>query len=267
MKIGIRTFSPIQVASIRIIASALVLLPIALKAYKTLNKQQIAYSFASGLLGSFFPAYLFCYAEVKVDSALAGTLNTLTPVFVILIGILFFKLSLSFFKLAGVGVALTGSILLLLFKSGFNGFEHPIHIGMIILATIFYGWNVHLVNRHLKSLNSLYVVAIALTGCALPSLLLLWVEGFPEFSTEAVYLQSLTASIVLGVMATALASVLFYKLIKSAGVIFSSMVTYMIPIVANVWGIILKESVGVMEIICLLIILAGVYIANKKTTS
>lgn len=264
MKLGIETFSPIQVASIRIIASAIVLFPLGLNGFKILNRSQIGYSFASGFLGSFFPAYLFCYAEVKVDSALAGTLNSLTPVFVILIGVIFYKLKLNLVKVLGVAVALFGSVLLLLSKNGFQGFEFPLHTGMIILATVFYGWNVHLVNRHLKELNSLHVVSIALLGCSLPALLLLWWEGFPVLSTQIAFLKSFAASVVLGIFGTALASVLFYKLIKGAGVIFSSMVTYTLPVIAIFWGIALGEKIGLIEIICLLIILLGVYLANKK---
>lgn len=267
MKVGMVELTPLQVASIRIISAAVVLLPLAVSACRIYTKKQLGYALLSGLLGSFFPAYLFCFAEMKVDSALAGTLNSLTPVFVIIIGILFYQLPVSLNKWLGVALAFLGSILLLLTRSGFQGFDYPFHVSMIIAGTIFYALNVHLVNKHLKTLNVLKVVSVALTGCSIPALFLLFYTGVPEWSADKSFLLSLGASALLGIAATSLASVLFYKLIRGAGVLFSSMVTYAIPVVANIWGVILGETVGFAEMLCLVLILTGVFLANKSSGS
>lgn len=263
MKLGIRDLTPVQVASMRIIASGMVLLPIAYRAFRRLTLIQQLFAFVSGLLGSFFPAYLFCIAETRVDSALAGMLNALTPVFVILIGVLFYKLPVSWSKISGVAVALAGSVLLLFAQTGFNRLEHPLYAGMIVLATLCYGWNVNLVKKHLSHVNALDVVAVALVGCSVPSLWILFSTGFPVFSADQGFIISLSAAVVLGIAGTALASVLFYKLIRSAGVVFASMVTYAIPVVAILWGLVFRESLGWAAVGCLLIILAGVYWANR----
>lgn len=263
MKLGIRHLTPVQVASVRIIASGIILLPVAYRAFSRLNYTQQGFALLSGLLGSFFPAYLFCMAETKMDSALAGILNALTPVFVILIGVFFYRLPVSWQKLSGVAIALAGSVLLLFAQSGFSGMEHPWYAGMIVLATLCYGWNVNLVKKHLNHVNALDVVAVALVGCSVPAVLILMYVGFPAIVVDQGFLGSLSAAAVLGIAGTALASVLFYRLIRSAGVVFASMVTYAIPVVAMVWGLIFRESVGWMAVGCLFIILTGVYLANR----
>ena len=76
---------------------------------------------------------------------------------------------------------------------------------------------------------------------------------------------SILAASTLGIMGTAVATVWFYLLVKKAGSIFASTVTYGIPVIAIVWGLIFGESITALEIICLVIILAGVYMVNKKT--
>lgn len=263
MKLGIQDLTPVQVASVRIITSGVVLLPVAYRAFRRLNMKQQVYALVSGLLGSFFPAYLFCIAETRIDSALAGMLNALTPVFVIVIGVFFYRLPVSWQKLSGVAIALAGSVLLLFAQSGFSGVEHPLYAGMIVLATLCYGWNVNLVKKHLSHVNALDVVAVALVGSSVFSLWILMFTGFPEFSTHRGFLISLSSAAVLGMAGTALASVLFYRLIRHAGVVFASMVTYAIPVVAMIWGVIFREALGWMAVGCLCIILLGVYMANR----
>ena len=84
--------SPYHVAAIRMLASGLIMLPFAYKAIKLVPKRLLKFVIASGLLGSFFPAFLFCIAETKIGGGIAGSLNSLTPLFVISVGAFFFKL-------------------------------------------------------------------------------------------------------------------------------------------------------------------------------
>jgi len=254
-----------QVASIRIIVSGLVLLPTALKTFPLLPKNKILPIFLSGVLGSLLPAYLFCMAEEKIDSSLAGTLNSLTPIFVVISGAVFFKTTTSFNKLAGILLAFAGCAMLFFNQSVFSESTHFSYVLLVILATFFYGVNVQLVHRHLANIPSIQIVSVALTLSAIPSLALLIYSGYfsNDFHDTGMLLSTGYACI-LGVVGTSLASVLFYVLIKKAGAIFSSMVTYGIPFVAILWGILLGEKVGLNQIFCLLLILAGVFIANKK---
>ncbi len=222
----------------------------------------------SGALGSLIPSFLFCVAEIGIDSALAGTLNSLTPIFVIIVGALFFSSKTSTNKVLGILIAFTGSILLLLSKGHMQESRNMLYVSFIVIATICYGFNVNMVHKHLPDIGSLQIAAIALTSNAIPALIVLIFTGYFSLPlTDPGVLYSTANAAVLGIFGTAIASILFYVLIKRAGAVFSSMVTYGIPIVANFWGMIYGEEVGWKQFACLLLILAGVYVANRKPAS
>jgi drug/metabolite transporter (DMT)-like permease len=265
MKEGLVTLSPYQVASLRIVFSGIVLLPTALKFFRHVPKDKIFIIFLSGLLGSLLPAYLFCIAEEGIDSALAGTLNSLTPIFVIITGALIFKSKTTANKVLGIIISFTGSILLLFSKGHMQENQNLLYISYVVLATIFYGINVNMVHRYLHNIGSLQIAAVALTLNAIPALIVLAATGYFSLPlTEKGVLLSTGAAAVLGIMGTAVASVIFYMLVKRAGAVFASMVTYGIPVVAIIWGVIYKEDVGWKQVLCLVLILAGVYVANRK---
>lgn len=220
----------------------------------------------SGVMGSLLPAFLFCVAEEGIDSALAGTLNSLTPIFVIIVGAIFFKSKTSANKVLGIIIAFTGSILLLLSKGHMQESQNLLYVSFIVLATIFYGINVNMVHKHLHDIGSLQIAAVALTLNAVPALVVLYFTGyFSQSLTDSGILYSTGHAALLGIFGTAIASILFYVLIKRAGAVFSSMVTYGIPVIANFWGMIYGEEVGWKQFACLALILTGVYVANRKT--
>ncbi len=256
--------TPYQVASIRIISAGLVLLPFALKALKNIPKEKRGVVVLSGLLGSFFPAYLFCIAETKIDSALAGIMNALTPLFVILTGISFFQLQVKKLQLIGIIVGFIG--LSLLVAAGSNiSLEYFSYSLLVLLATLLYGINVNMVGKHMQGIGSLEIASMAFVFLLIPCIIILYFTGFFALPlTEDAYLLSIGASAILGIFGTAVASVLFYMLVKRAGALFASMVTYGIPFVAIGWGIWGGEQVNLIQVSCCGIILVGVYLANKR---
>lgn len=237
----------------------------AYKAFREIPRDKLFIVFMSGVMGSLLPSYLFCIAELGVDSALAGTLNSLTPIFVIIVGALFFRDKASANKVIGIIIAFSGSILLFLNQPRFSENSNLLYVLYIVFATILYGINVNMVQRHLHNVSSVKAVAAALTLNTIPALVVLYFAGYFKLNlSNTGVLASTGYSFLLGIFGTAIASVLFYILIKRAGAVFSSMVTYGIPVVANFWGVIYGEYIGWVQIICLLIILAGVYVANWK---
>ncbi len=265
MKEGLRQMTPLEVAAIRMISAGTILLPFALKKIKNIPSFQFLMIVLSGLLGSFFPAILFCVAETKINSALAAMLNSLTPLFVLLTGLLFFKLTPSRNSLLGIFIGLTG-LLLLFFHKGLHTEQSSIlYSGFILLATLCYGLNVNIIHTHLKGISSLQIASVAFVSLLPVSIAMLWWQNpsFFQFESKA-YILAFAASAVLGVFGTAIASILFYMLLKRAGALFSSMVTYGIPVVAVGWGLVANEPITAGELAGLFIILAGVYLANKK---
>lgn len=264
MKEGMKTLTPYHVASLRILSAGVVLIPFARKALLQVPKEKMLLVILSGLLGSFFPAYLFCIAETRIDSSLAGIMNALTPLFTIIIGIAFFQLQAGRRKIIGVLVGFIGLCLLIAPKGDFR-FEDFSYSLLVLLATVFYGINVNMVGRHMQGVGSLNIASLAFVFLIIPTLIILYVTGYfalPLLQTTLII--STLASVVLGVFGTAIASILFYMLVKRAGTLFASMVTYGIPFIAVLWGLWGGETITLLQVGCLSIILVGVYLVNKK---
>jgi drug/metabolite transporter (DMT)-like permease len=214
-------------------------------------------------LGSFFPAYLFCLAETKIDSAMAGILNALTPLFTLLVGILFFQLKARKIQIIGTCIGFLGLVLLI--TTG-----NEVHLSnlsysfLVMAATLMYGFNVNMVGRYMRGFRAIDIAALAFVMLIIPSLIILLMTGYGSLSFwQGEYLQSTLAAGILGILGTAIASILFYILVKRAGPVFASMVTYGIPIVAIGWGLLRHEYIGDKQVLSLLIILAGVYLVNR----
>ena len=263
MKEGMVTLTPYQVASIRMLSAGLILLPIALKKRKQVQKSSIGLIVLSGLLGSFFPAFLFCIAETKIDSALAGILNALTPICVIIVGTTLFQQKSTKNQVLGVAIGF-GGLLLLFLSNGKINFTYLSFSFLVLLATLSYGLNVNMVNKNLLHIPSLNIAAFAFAALIIPSAIVLWLTGFFQLELNSSRMAlSIGASALLGLTGTAIATILFYILLKKAGPIFSSMVTYGIPFVAIFWGWLAGETVTLLQVGCLVIILGGVYISRR----
>jgi drug/metabolite transporter (DMT)-like permease len=263
MKVGMRELSAYQVASIRILSAGLVLLPFVKKAWQSIPRAQVGRVMLSGLIGSFFPAYLFCMAETKIDSALAGILNALTPLFTLLVGIFFFQLKARVLQIVGTLIGFVGLSLLMVLGTGFQ-WGNIGYSMLVILATLLYGLNVNMVGRYMKGIGALDIASLAFVLLIIPSLTILTYTGYFQMALlKPSVLQSSAAAGVLGIVGTAIASIIFYMLVKRAGPVFASMVTYGIPFVAVAWGLLRNEQINLQQFFCLLIILVGVYLVNK----
>lgn len=265
MKLGMQSLSAYQVAAIRISSASIVLLPFAWKAFKNVAKEKRFIVILSGLLGSFFPAFLYCIAETRIDSSLAAILNSLTPLFTIIAGVTFFGLSAGSYKILGVIIGFTGLVLLPFATHQGINFNDISYATLVLLATICYAVNVNIVSRYLQQTAALYVAALSFSFLLIPTFIILITTGFFQLPlSESNYMNASLASAVLGVMGSGLATILFYMLVKKEGPLFASLVTYAIPVIAVIWGLLYGEIITLAEIGCLLIILGGVYMVNRK---
>ncbi len=265
MKEGLKVLTPYEVAAMRMLSAGVILLPFALKGFREIQRKDIGLLIITGLLGSFIPAILFCVAETEIDSALAGMLNALTPLFVITVGAVFFKSAIQWKKLLGVCIGFAGMLLLFFAKAGSSGSSNLLFGLFILFATFCYGLNVNLINRYLKHVSSMNIAAVAFVSLIIPATIVLVAAGFLQHNfTDAAFIRAAGASALLGIFGTAAASILFYMLMKRAGPLFSSMVTYGIPFVAVMWGLLANERITILQLVGLLIILIGVYQANRQ---
>jgi len=256
--------SPYHVAALRMLSAGVVMLPFFASAVKRIDKKNLSFVLLSGWLGSFFPAFLFCIAETRIDGALSGCLNALTPLFAVVTGSMFFQLKTTRQKIVGVTIGFIGCVLLLC-ASYNTPLQNLTYTGFVIIATFMYGINVNMVHTKLRGLKSIHIAAVTFTALIPFSLVVLFFSGFFEQPlNETKYLMSTGASCLLGIMGTAVATILFYMLVKRAGGLFASLVTYGIPFVAIGWGIVYHEQVTYLHVVALVIILVGVYITNKQ---
>jgi len=262
IKQGMKVLSPYQVAIIRVLCPGIIMLPSATRYVKKLPARKIGIIIISILLGSLIPAFLFCIAETKIDSSVAGFLNSLTPIFAIITGFMFFNSKIKRGKIVGVLIAFIGMLILFLAKGTIT--VQLLYASLVVVATVLYGYNVNMAGKHLNDVPSIQIVSVGFGLTAIPCFLFLLATGFFNLPLmQKTYLLATGASIILGVVGTALAFILYYMLLKTAGPLFTSMVTYGIPFVSLAWGIIAGEQINAGQVIGLVIILAGVYVANK----
>ena len=260
-----------QVAALRLVSAGLVLVPFVPRYLKKVSSYDLRYIALSGILGSLIPAFLFTLAETKIDGAFAGTLNSLTPVFVILVAALFFHKKISNQSLAGILIAFIGSALVFYFNwsdHGSNSLGNVSFALFCVLATFFYGLNVSMVDKAMSKTNPLAVAVIAFASLIIPAFIALYISGYFSLPLgETKYLIATLASVTLGIVGTTIASLLFYYLIQKAGYLFASMVTYGVPFIAQFWGWVNGEKVDAFTLLGLLIILIGIYVATNVKKS
>ena len=265
MKLSSAQLNGWQIASVRIFSAGLVFLPFAIIHISKIPRNKLGLIILSGLFGNLIPAYLFAIAiENKLNSSLAGILNSLTPILVIVIGLLFFKIQIQAKKIAGVLIGFIGLLILSLSKGGITGANFWFAF-FILLATLSYAINVNLVNYFLKGVDPFKAATISLAFISIPAAIVLWQQDLPSIAfNNAAYRLPLLAAVVLGILGSAVATVLFYVLIKRAGGVFASLVTYGIPVIAILWGMVYGENITLIQVACLGVILSGVYLANKS---
>lgn len=264
MKVSKEDLNGIQIGALRILSAGLIFIPFSLFHMNKIPSKKLPLVLLSGFLGSFFPAFFFAIAiDNKIDSALAGILNSLTPLLVIVLGVLFFKAKLPVKKIAGVLIGFIGLLILSLSEGGIS-LQNFGYASLILLATLFYAINVNMVSVYLSDVHPRHLASVSLAFMSIPAAITAWNHHvFSIIRYDASARLSVAAAILLGIVGTAIATLLFYYLIKKAGALFASLVTYGIPVVAIFWGIIAGEHVSIVQVACLLIILGGVYIANN----
>ncbi len=266
IKQGLKIFSPDEVGALRVSAASLFLLPVALVRMKELRQIHFGKLFLSGLMGTFFPAFLFAFAQTQLSSSIAGILNTLSPVWVVIMGALFFHQRFRAIAIVGILISFGGTILLTLSRTGGSMGGFNAYALLIVLACAFYGTNLNWVKFKIADLGSLTITSVALS--LIGPLGLTYLFGFTEFTHKMADVPGAWRAfgfiVLLAFMSTAVATLLFNKLLKISTPLFASSVTYLMPIVSVLWGVLDHEQLFLGHFIGMACILAGVYLANRK---
>jgi drug/metabolite transporter (DMT)-like permease len=264
IKWGLISYSPQQVASYRIFIGALVLSPFAVGIRKfNLTKTQWYFLLQSGILGSLIPAFLFASAEEHLDSGIASVLGSMTPVFTVLISHFAFRYKLGKFQIPGLLLAF-GSALLIGLKDS-SGFDFQWKgVVYILIATLCYAANMNFIKYKLEDISPKVISSISLLFLIIPTGFFLFQSNFFEGVQNPENLKSLISISILGLTSTALALILFIKLLKMANPVFTSSITFAIPLVAILWGVFDGEKVGIQEAIAIGLMLLGIWLISKK---
>ena len=258
--------SPMQLGSLRIIITGFILFIAGFNSLKNLSKNAIKWIAMSGFLGTFFPAFLFAYAETEIDSAIASILNSIVPINTILFGFLAFNIISTKRQIIGVLIGFTGAILLISNGAAINPNQNYWYAFLVIIATVMYAFNINIIKRHLQNIPPLTIAVGNFIVIIVPAFLVLIYSGFftqqvlqgPNFSISIFYV------FLLSLFGTAIAKVLFNNLVQISTPVFASSVTYIMPIVVVFWGLLDNEVFSFWQGITTLIILGGVYLANSK---
>lgn len=261
---GIHVFSPYQLGSLRTVIAGLVLMPIALRNLRYLDKKNTPFLIAVGLCGNFLPAFLFPMAETEIQSAVAGLLNMGTSVFVIIFGWLFFNDKITKVQLLGFSLGVLG-LTLILFQSidaNANNFFYAIYI---VIATACYATSLSLIKHRLQHLKPEVITALAFFIIFVPALLsAIGTGAFPAFQFTGPGSHSTIYLLILSVLGTAVAVLLFNQLVAIATPLFTSSVTYLMPVVALILGLSNGETFPPLNYLWMLLIFAGLYFMGKK---
>jgi len=266
MKKGLRSYSHDQVAALRLFISFIAFLPFGIKNLKKITKDNLVSLLIVGFIGSAIPAFLFTKAQTQVDSALAGVLNSLTPLFTLIIGLLFYKSTARLINALGILMGLIGALgLILQTSNGSNFFENINYYGLfIVVATVCYGINVNQVRYKIKHLTGLELTSLAFMFVGPMAGFYLLFTDFSSSLQTPDYLINLGYIAILAVVGTMMALIIFNTLIQHTSAIFGSSVTYIIPVFAIMWGLFDGEKLSVIQLLWISLIFAGVYLVNKK---
>ncbi|SIS64877.1 EamA-like transporter family protein [Belliella pelovolcani] len=269
IKRGLEVYSPGEVGAFRIVAAGMVLLPLSLPRLKSLNKRQVKNLIIVGLVGSFIPAFLFAKAQTQLSSSLTGVFNAMTPLFVVIIGAIFFGARITRRNTIGLLIAFVGVVILLTVKEGvgFGTFsEINSYAFYVLLACVCYGINLNIIKYKFVELKPVAITAISLL-MVLP-VALVFLFAATDFSFKITHAEGglLAAGYItiLGVVGTALALILFNIMVKVATPVFASSVTYLIPIVAIMWGILDGEVLLLGHYLGIAAVIFGVWVGNRR---
>jgi drug/metabolite transporter (DMT)-like permease len=264
IKKAVHVFSPIQTAMWRMALVTVIYIPVAIYYRSKINWRQWKPLAIVAFCGSAIPNFFFAIAQRHVNSGLAGALNSLTPLFTLLLGVFFYNMQTTRQKVLGVFLGLTGAIGLILFNSQSDTPSNGWYAGLCALATICYAINANSVNKHLRDMHPAAIGAAAFMVTGFFFIVGLWWSGGLEVAFQHPEgMKALGYVFYLALVGTAIGNVLYFLLIQRTNAIFATSVTYLVPVMSMMLGVFDGETVSLTDVAATGVILTGLYIARK----
>ncbi|WP_338647132.1 DMT family transporter [Flavobacterium sp. KS-LB2] len=264
IKKGLIGLTALQLGSLRIIFAAIFLVLIGFKSLSKIPKFKWKYIALTSMFGTFIPAYLFAIAQTEIDSSVSSILNSLTPLNTLILGALVFGLQFKRNQIFGILIGLIGSALLILNGAIHHPEQNYYYAILVLIASICYAVNVNLIKKYLHDLSPLSITTGNFMVLFFPAFIILFLSGFFEVVHDVKVQESVLFIMILGVVGTGIANILFFKLIQMSSPVFATSVTYLIPVVAFCWGLLDHEMLTPVQFFGAFIILIGVYLSAKK---
>jgi drug/metabolite transporter (DMT)-like permease len=264
IKKGLIGLTALQLGSLRIIFAAVFLILIGFKSLSKIPAYKWKYIALTSLFGTFIPAYLFAIAQTEIDSSVSSILNSLTPLNTLILGALVFGLQFKRNQIFGILIGLIGSALLILNGAIHHPEQNYYYAILVLIASICYAVNVNLIKKYLHDLSPLSITTGNFMVLFFPAFTVLFFSGFFEVLHDVKVQESIIFIMILGVVGTGIANILFFKLIQMSSPVFATSVTYLIPVVAFCWGLLDNEMLTPVQFFGAFIILIGVYLSAKK---
>ena len=257
---------PFEIGALRLTLASFVLMPFLLKNLREIKRKDYFILFISGIVGNVIPYFLYPIAQTKIDSATSGVLTSLTPFFALIIGVIFYRLKATKNNIIGLIIGFIGTFLLILFSGSSGGFTADVFGLFVVAATLLYGINLNLVKYHLNHLKPITITSFSIVSILPITLYILFFLSpfYDHLKDFNFYKVELGYVLILGVLGTSIATIIFYNLIKIKDTVFASMVTYLMPLVAISLGVIDGEKINEVQLFGMALILIGVFINGKK---
>ncbi len=265
MKKALLGLTALEVGGLRIIIASLTLFVLGFRSMRGISAQDWKWIFVGGLLSSFFPPFLFALAQTELDSGITAIFNSSVPLLTTLVGVGMFRAFLNKRQILGVFIGLFGTVALIVSGMELVPDQNYWYAGFILLSALGYAFNINIIKSKLPHLSALAVTTASFAVAFLPALVLLIYSGFFNRIGQDIQMQNaLWYVMALAILGTALANMYFNKLIHVSSPVFAASVTYLIPLVAILWGVWDGERINAYQLLGGLIILFGVWLVNKK---
>ncbi|AXT62186.1 DMT family transporter [Aquimarina sp. AD10] len=258
--------TPMQLGALRTLFAAIFLFLIGFRSLKTISASDWKWVTISAFAGTFIPAFLFAFAETEIDSGIASILNSTTPLVTLILGVLVFSVQFNKNQLIGILVGFVGCLALIFEGASVNPNQNYWYALLVLCAAVCYAINVNIIKKYMQHISPMAIANGNFIVLVIPALIILGFSGF--FSADVIVDPKVQTSLmfvaILAVVGTGIAKVLFNKLIQISTPVFATSVTYTIPIIALLWGVLDHEKFTIYQVFAAGIIILGVYITNKS---